>query len=143
MVKSKKGKALLLIMDGLGDRPIARFRGKTPLEAARTPNFDALASGGATGKMLSVRGIYPASDVAHLSIFGYPLSRYYTGRGVFECAGIGMKLRKGDVALRANFGTVDKKLKIVDRRAGRIESVAPFVRALGDFSPLFAPFGLG
>ncbi|MFH1697072.1 MAG: phosphoglycerate mutase, partial [Candidatus Diapherotrites archaeon] len=128
--KRKKKKAILLIMDGLGDRPVRAFHGKTPLESARTPNFDRLAKEGACGKMLSVSGIYPASDVSHLSIFGYPLARYYTGRGVFECAGIGMKLKKGDVALRTNFGTVDGKLNIVDRRAGRIENTAPFVRAL-------------
>ncbi|MFH1224465.1 MAG: 2,3-bisphosphoglycerate-independent phosphoglycerate mutase [Candidatus Diapherotrites archaeon] len=124
------GKVVLLIMDGLGDRPVPAFFGKTPLEAARTPNLDALARSGATGTMLSVSGIYPASDVSHLSIFGYALDKYYTGRGVFECAGIGMKMRKGDVALRANFGTVDENNKIADRRAGRIDSVSPFVRAL-------------
>lgn len=130
MGKAGKRKVVFLIMDGLGDRPVPAFGGKTPLGAAHTPNLDRLAREGVTGTMLSVSGIYPASDVSHLSIFGYALDKYYTGRGVFECAGIGMGVRKGDIALRANFGTVDENNKIIDRRAGRIDDVSPLVRAL-------------
>jgi len=124
-------KILLVICDGLGDRPTKKFGGKTPLEAAKTKNLDRLAANGLTGTMNAVdRKLYPDSDKAHLSIFGYPLGKYYCGRGPIEAAGIGLKLRKGDIALRANIATVDQKGIIVDRRAGRIESVQKFVKKL-------------
>ena len=35
---------LLIIFDGLADRPAPELGGKTPLEAAATPNLDRLAS---------------------------------------------------------------------------------------------------
>jgi len=124
-------KAILLIFDGLGDRPIKSLGGKTPLEAAKTPNFDKLAAGGVCGisDTLGV-GLCPGSDTAHLSLFGYPLEDYYCGRGPFEAAGVGMKLAAGDVAFRANAGTVDAKLNILDRRAGRIRDTTQFAKAI-------------
>lgn len=124
-------KIIFIVMDGLGDRPIKGFGGKTPLEAAHTPNMDALAAQGATGLMYTVgEGIVPESDTAHLSLFGYELDKYYPGRGPFEAAGVGIEVKPGDVAWRCNLGTVDEKGVILDRRAGRIESTAPFAAEL-------------
>ncbi len=124
-------KILLIICDGLGDLPIATFGNKTPLEAASTPNLDALCRESVCGTMNSIAPPkIPESDTAHLSIFGYELEKYYCGRGPFESAGIGLKLKEGDVALRANFGTVDKDFVITDRRAGRIENVVSFCKAI-------------
>ncbi len=115
-------KTLLVICDGIGDRPIKEFRGKTPLEEAKTPNLDKLAERGINGLMNSIIfPVRPGSDVSHLSIFGYNINEYYSGRGPFEALGIGLDLKKGDVALRANLGTVENGT-IKDRRAGRIES---------------------
>lgn len=124
------GKYIFIICDGLGDLPVKDFGNKTPLEAAKTPNMDKLAEQGRTGIVDVVQGIYPASDVCHLSLFGYEIDKYYTGRGVFEAAGIGMKLLPGDVAFRANLATVDDDLVITDRRAGRISSTKEFVEEL-------------
>ncbi|MFP4646310.1 MAG: 2,3-bisphosphoglycerate-independent phosphoglycerate mutase [Candidatus Acetothermia bacterium] len=113
-------KSILIIADGLGGRP-TDINGKTCLEAADTPTLDELASRGAVGLMDPIKpGIRPGSDTAHLSIFGYDPYHYYTGRGVFEAAGIGMEVRRGDVCFRTNFATVDQDGNIVDRRAGRI-----------------------
>ncbi|MCH8253448.1 MAG: 2,3-bisphosphoglycerate-independent phosphoglycerate mutase [Planctomycetes bacterium] len=124
-------KAILLIIDGLGDRPIAALGDRTPLEAAHTPNLDRLATSAECGMMHTVgRGVRPGSDVAHLAIFGYERSLYYPGRGPIEAAGIGVPLEDGDVAMRGNLGTVDDKLEIVDRRAGRIRVVEPFTKML-------------
>ena len=107
-------KVFLLICDGLGDRPVAELGNKTPLEAAKTPNLDRLASGSICGLMHSLgRGLTPGSDVSHLAIMGYDPEQYYSGRGTIEVAGLGMKLRHGDVALRGNMGTVDENLVIV------------------------------
>lgn len=124
-------KVILVVCDGLGDRPIKELNDKTPLEAANTKNLDKLATLGITG-ICDVLGVgkRPGSDTAHLAIFGYDPKLYYHGRGPFEAAGIGMDLQQGDVAFRCNLGTVDDSLKIIDRRAGRISSVAEFVKDL-------------
>lgn len=120
-------KTLLVILDGLGDRPIKELGGKTPLEAANKPNLNQLAAEGICGLLNSVDiGVRPGSDTSHLALFGYDPSVYYTGRGPIEAAGVGIELKQGDIALRVNLGTVDKKLIIKDRRAGRISSVKPF-----------------
>jgi len=124
-------KAMLIVMDGLGDRPIEELGRRTPLEAAHTPNLDALAARGITGMMNAIGiGQRPGSDTSHLSILGYDIDRYYTGRGTIEVAGLGMELEAGDVALRGNLGTVDAKLVVTDRRAGRITDTGPFVAEL-------------
>ncbi len=124
-------KVVLVICDGLGDRPVRELGNKTPLEAARTPNLDKLARESECGMMHTLgRGHTPGSDTAHLTILGYDITRHYSGRGPIEAAGIGLQLRHGDVALRGNFGTVDDDLLIKDRRAGRIRVVEPLTKAL-------------
>ncbi|MDR0863169.1 MAG: 2,3-bisphosphoglycerate-independent phosphoglycerate mutase [Oscillospiraceae bacterium] len=124
-------KVICVIYDGLGDRPIAELGGRTPLEAAVTPNFDAITKKSVTGLMHTLgRGTRPGSDVSHLAIFGYPMEKYYTGRGPIEVAGLGIKLATGDVAFRGNFGTVDIEWNILDRRAGRILDVSEFAEAV-------------
>lgn len=124
-------KVIFVVFDGLGDRPIKEFGYKTPLEAAATPNFDAIAAKSLCGLSNALgRGIRPGSDVSHLAIFGYPMEKYYTGRGPIEVAGLGIKLQEGDVAFRGNFGTVDADWNIIDRRAGRIRVVDEFAAAL-------------
>jgi len=124
-------KTLCVIFDGLGDRPIPHFGGKTPLEAAATPNFDAITSKSVCGVVQTLgRGVRPGSDVSHLAIFGYPMDQYYTGRGPIEVAGLGIQLQAGDVAFRGNFGTVDGSWNILDRRAGRIRVVDEFAAAI-------------
>jgi len=116
-------KAILIIADGLGGRP-TDVAGKTCLEAAHKPNLDELACRGATGLVDPIGpGIRPGSDTAHLSLLGYDPHEFYTGRGVFECLGMGMAVGPGDVCFRANFATVERTggaLKLLDRRAGRI-----------------------
>ncbi|MBK5191301.1 MAG: 2,3-bisphosphoglycerate-independent phosphoglycerate mutase [Methanosarcinales archaeon] len=115
---SDKHKAILLVCDGLGDRP--SVDGKTPLQAAYTPNLDELSEAGINGLMDVISpGIVPGSDTAHLSLFGYDPYTYYPGRGVFEALGADMDLHKRDVAFRANFATVDENMRVIDRRAGR------------------------
>lgn len=117
MVSEKK--AILLVIDGLGDLPTP----KTPLQIAKKPNMDNLAKDGITGLMSTIAfGIVPGSDTSHLQLFGYEPLQFYPGRGPLEAVGVGMDLEQGDVAFRANFATVDDKLNIIDRRAGRIDT---------------------
>jgi 2,3-bisphosphoglycerate-independent phosphoglycerate mutase len=65
-------------------------------------------------------GIRVSTDVGHLALFGHNPLQVYWGRGPVEAAGLNLKMKPGDVALRCNFATVDDNLTIIDRRAGRI-----------------------
>ncbi len=113
-------KILYVLLDGVGDRPVPRLGGLTPLEAAKTPNLDALAAKSVFGTVQTVgKGMAPESDVAVFHMLGYGLEGEYPGRGVIESIGAGMDFRTGDVALRANFATADASGRILDRRAGR------------------------
>ncbi len=113
-------KLIFVAIDGMGDIPIKSLGNKTPLEVAETPNMDALAKTGKTGLMYSVKkGVAPESDVAVISLLGYDPFKYSTGRGVIEAAGVGLKMKDGDLALRCNFATLGKGKNILDRRVAR------------------------
>ncbi len=102
-----KRKYVVLLGDGMADYPIPEFQGKTPLQAARTPNLDLLAKKGTLGLVRTVpSGFPPGSDVANLSVFGYDPALYYTGRAPLEAASMGVKLELRDVAFRCNLITL-------------------------------------
>jgi 2,3-bisphosphoglycerate-independent phosphoglycerate mutase len=114
-----------VLLDGVGDLPHPSLNDLTPLDAAYTPNLDALARNGAMGSVISVgKGIAPQSDIAVFNMLGYSFrDGSYVGRGVVESIGCNIDFREGDLALRGNFATVDENLKVVDRRAGRVITV--------------------
>jgi len=133
----KKRNILIVVMDGLGDRAVAQLGGMTPLQAASTPNLDWFARNGATGIVDVISpGVRPGSDTSHLAILGYDPYEVYTGRGPFEAAGVGLVGKKGDVAFRCNFATVDANMVVTDRRAGRIKEpdTGELVSALRDIN---------
>ena len=118
-------RAVLIVVDGMGDRPLIDHDYKTPLEYANTPNMDRLAKGGLVGSLDPISpGVRPGSDVANLALLGYDPSKYYTGRGALEALGAGIDLGPNDVAFRVNFATVDDDFRVEDRRAGRIRKGA-------------------
>jgi 2,3-bisphosphoglycerate-independent phosphoglycerate mutase len=118
--KDNKTKMVMLVADGLGGLPFEPG-GPTELEAARTPNLDALAARGVSGLSLPIKpGITPGSGPGHLGLFGYDPIKYQIGRGALEATGIGFHVESDDVAIRCNFCTLDKAGNVVDRRAGRI-----------------------
>ncbi len=129
-------KVLLVVLDGLGDRPID---GKTPLSEAKTPNMNKLAKMGINGIMDTISpGIRPGSDTGHLSLLGYDPYKYYTGRGPIEAAGAGVDVKPGDIAFRVNFATVEGEGEsvfekvVVDRRAGRISETDELEKAINE-----------
>lgn len=115
-------KIVYVLLDGVGDLPHPALNGLTPLEAAYTPNLDALARNGAMGRVITVgKGIAPQSDIAVFNMLGYSFrDGGYVGRGVIESIGCNIDFRDGDLALRGNFATVGENNRITDRRAGRV-----------------------
>ena len=115
---STDSKIVLLVMDGLGGLP---EDGQTELEAAESPNLDALAASSDLGLSRPVAaGVSPGSGPGHLGLFGYNPVQFLVGRGVLSALGVGYDLGKSDLAARINFATLDDSGKISDRRAGRI-----------------------
>jgi len=111
-------KLIYVVLDGAADgsNPV-----KSSLATAFKPNIDLLATTAHCGLVYTVsQGVAPESDEAVISILGYDPEKYYTGRGPLEALGAGVDFKEGQVALRANFATVDPKTyRILDRRAGR------------------------
>ena len=142
-------KLVLLVLDGLGDIATKEQNFLTPLEAAKTPNLDALAKTAAQGRMIPVApGVTPGSGPGHLGLFGYDPLEFQVGRGVIETLGLGVELKAGDVAARANFCTLDAKGIVTDRRAGRIETkvteelcalLAGKIQKIGDTEVIIKP----
>ena len=113
-------KGVLVVLDGVGDRACGNLNGMTPLEAAETPNLDYMAQEGVMGHIYPIsENMAPESDTATVALLGN--NPFLSTRGVFEAIGAGLKIERGDLALRTNFGTLDNltSCKVLDRRAGR------------------------
>lgn len=144
-----RARLVLVVLDGLGDIATKTQNYLTPLEAATTPNLDALTQDGSQGRLIPVApGITPGSGPGHLGLFGYDPLEFQVGRGIIEALGSGLDLKAGDVAGRANFCTLDKRGIVTDRRAGRIETplcqelcalLASKIRKVGDVQVIIQP----
>lgn len=116
-------RAVLVIADGMADRPLNELDWKTPLEAAHKPSLNQIAKTGVCGIMDPISpGLPPGSDTATLALLGYNALKVYSGRGAFEAIGSDVNVLPDDVAFRCNFATVDDNLVVLDRRAGRISN---------------------
>lgn len=116
-------KCLLVIVDGMGDRPCAGLDGRTPLEAADTPIMNRLLAAGSCGLVDPLSAGFPVdTHTGSAALMGVARKQVLAlARGPVEAAGVGAGMRPGDVFLRANFATLDRDGRgIVDRRAGRI-----------------------
>ena len=112
-------KYVVIIGDGMADRPVEILDGKTPLQKASVPNMDWLVQHGTVGKIRTVpEGFHPGSDIANLNILGYDPQKFYSGRAPLEAASIGIDLREDDVAYRCNLVTLkynkDKTRAVMD-----------------------------
>jgi len=136
-------KYAILVGDGMGDYPIPELGGRTPLEAAHTPNMDALAQGGLLGLVQTIPpDKEPGSDVANMSIMGYDPQLYHTGRGPLEAASMGIKVKPEELAFRLNLVTLDfedaGRVIMRDHSAGHITSqeAAELIKHLAAKLPL-------
>ncbi|HEX5023385.1 MAG TPA: cofactor-independent phosphoglycerate mutase [Candidatus Binatia bacterium] len=129
-------KYIILQGDGMADYPLEALGGKTPLEAARTPNMDWLAAHGVYGIAHVIpEGFPPGSDVGNMSIMGYDPAVYHTGRSPLEAASMGVALGPNDIAFRCNLVTLSgggKETFMEDFTSGHIstEEAADLIRDL-------------
>lgn len=109
-------KYLLILADGMADYKISELGGRTPMEAARTPNMDRLAAMAEIGLVRTIpAGFPPGSDVANLSVMGYAPEQYYTGRSPLEAVSMGVRLGENDLAVRCNLVTLSADQKYSDK----------------------------
>ena len=122
-------KYVLILGDGMADRPIPEFDGKTPLEYAKTPMLDELAKQSEVGLVNTIpEGMAPGSDTANMSVCGYDPKIYYTGRSPLEALSIGVAMKDTDVAIRTNVVTVSdddlpyEEKTIIDHSSSEIDT---------------------
>ena len=134
-------KYIVILCDGMADEPLEKLGGKTPLEAARTPNMDRLAKCAEIGMVRTVpEGMAPGSDTANLSVIGYDPEKYYSGRSPLEALSIGAEMGEHDVSFRCNLVTLSEEEEryedhiILDHSSGEIstEDAAVLIQALKD-----------
>jgi 2,3-bisphosphoglycerate-independent phosphoglycerate mutase len=115
-------KYCIVVPDGAADFPVGRLDGRTPLEAARTPNVDRAAREGMLGTVRHVPPrMTPGSSVAMMSVIGYDPARFFTGRGPIEAAGLGCELRPAEWAVRCNLITASDNA-LADFTAGHVST---------------------
>ena len=127
-------KTIILVGDGMGDRPCALLQNRTPLQAAAIPNMRRIAAAGNLYLAETVpEGLPPGSDVANLGLLGYDARTFYSGRAPIEAAGAGIPLSAEDVAIRCNLVHIAEDV-MVDYSSGHIsnEEALPLIQALQD-----------
>jgi 2,3-bisphosphoglycerate-independent phosphoglycerate mutase len=143
-------KFLFLVADGMGGWP-GEIGQATAMEAAATPEMDAMAREGLVGLARTIpAGMPPGSDVANMALLGFDPSEHHTGRGPIEAAAQGLQLADNDLVWRCNLVTVTRYSSdgvMLDYSSGHIttEESRPLIKALDGYcascSDDFAPFG--
>ncbi|MGN0335721.1 MAG: cofactor-independent phosphoglycerate mutase [Lachnospiraceae bacterium] len=132
-------KYVLILGDGMADRPIPELGGKTPLEYAETPAMDLLAKKSEIGLLHTIpEGMKPGSDTANMAVLGYDPKKYYTGRSPLEALSIGVDMKDTDVAIRTNVVTLSEdelpyeEKTMIDHSSGEIstEEAAVLIEAV-------------
>lgn len=134
-------KYIVMLGDGMADEPVESLGGRTPLEAADTPNLDILSKKSEIGMVATIpAGMAPGSDTANLAVIGYNPEKYYTGRSPLEALSIGAPMKDTDVALRCNLVTLSEEEEkyeervMIDHSSDEIstEEAAVLIKAVAD-----------
>ncbi len=121
-------KSLILVYDGMADRPCPSLVGKTPMEVANKPTMDTLAATSLVGTVSNVpSGMVPESDTANLAILSYDPKVYSKGRSPLEAVSMGLTMEGDQTAYRCNVVTLTEdepyeEKTILDHSAGEIET---------------------
>lgn len=122
-------KYVVVLGDGMADEPIEVLGGKTPLEAAKTPNLDRISPMAEIGMVHTIPdGMKPGSDTANLTVLGYDPQKYYSGRSPLEALSIGVAMKDTDIAIRCNIVTISEddvafeEKTIIDHSSSEIET---------------------
>jgi len=121
-------KYIVILCDGMSGEPLDALNAQTCLEAASTPNMDALAGKGELGMVQNVPpGMKPGSDVANLAVMGYDPAVYYSGRSPLEALSVGVEMEPSDIVYRCNIVTLTEdepyaEKTILDHSSGEIET---------------------
>ena len=121
-------KYIVILGDGMADEPLEVLGGKTPLEVAKTPVMDLLASKGELGLAKTVPDtMKPGSDVANLAVMGYDPQKNYSGRSPLEALSVRVEMEPEDVVFRCNIVTLTEdepfeEKTIVDHSSGEIST---------------------
>ena len=109
-------KYVVVLGDGMADRPLSSLGNKTPLEAAVKLNMDLIAQNGAAGMVKTIPdGMKPGSDVANMSVMGYAPALYYSGRSPLEAVSMGVELLPDDIAIRCNLVCLSDEREYADK----------------------------
>lgn len=115
-------KYIIILGDGMSDYPIESLGNKTPLQAANTPNIDALTARSRTGKFKTVPdSMPPGSEIANMAVLGFDVEKVFEGRGVLEAASMGVDIKEGDLAMRCNIICIENEI-IKNHSAGHISN---------------------
>jgi len=115
-------KYAIIVPDGAGDYPLDAFDGQSAIEAANTPNMDAIAISGKQGIAMTIpEGFSAGSDVAMMSLLGYDPQECYSGRAPLEAAAQNIQLSANDWVFRCNLITIADE-RMADHSAGHIST---------------------
>ncbi|MEO7719755.1 MAG: cofactor-independent phosphoglycerate mutase [Capsulimonas sp.] len=113
-------KYIQLVADGMADLPLPELDGKTPMQAAVTPNFDALADRSLVGSVQTIpAGMRASGDLAWMNLLGYDPNQYYTGLGPLEASALRVPMDRNDVAFRCSLVSSDGTM-LLDDTGGHI-----------------------
>ncbi|MCL2773208.1 MAG: cofactor-independent phosphoglycerate mutase [Oscillospiraceae bacterium] len=115
---ANKQKIAVIIPDGAADLNVPELNNKTPMQYAKKPCMDYLASNGVCGMVVNIPDgmISDASATANLAILGYDPKIYSKGRSPLEAASIGLEMKENDTAIRCNLVTLSENEGVYEEK---------------------------
>ena len=131
-------KYLVVIANGLTDRPIAEKDNKTPLQLADTPNLDQMVREGYAGSVQTIpEGHHVGNEVSYLALLGYDPEKYDIAPAYFDAVAMGVNLKDGEIPLCCDFVTLQSShndMVMKDYTAGHLscKESQVYIKALQD-----------